>query len=111
MTHPEIMKEIVKRVKALKKEKSKLAVVDAALLFESDLHRQMHKNILVRINPEVQLKRLVKRDRLPENQAWQRILSQMPTPQKEKVADFVIDNSGSPEETQRQILRIIDQLK
>jgi dephospho-CoA kinase len=110
ITHPEIFKEINKRVQALKKRKAKAAVVDAALLFESGLHRHMHKNILVRVDPEVQLRRLMKRDSLSEIQAWQRVLSQMPTPEKEKFADFVIDNSGSPEETRRQVLEILRKL-
>lgn len=107
ITHPEIFTEIKKKVAQLKKKKVRTVIVDAALLFESGLFRQMHKNILVRIDPEIQLRRLMKRDNLSEIQAWQRVLAQMPTPEKEKLADFVIDNSGSVEETRRQVLGII----
>lgn len=106
ITHPEILKEILKRVRALKKKKLTAVIVDAALLFESGLNRLMHKNLLVRVNPNVQLKRLMARDHLTESQAWPRILSQMPTPEKEKKADFVIDNSGPLAETQRQVERL-----
>lgn len=110
ITHPEILTEIKKRVAQLKKKKVRTVVVDAALLFESGLFRQMHKNILVRIDPEIQLRRLIKRDNLSEIPAWQRVLSQMPTPEKEKLADFVIDNSGSVEETRRQVLGLLTKL-
>lgn len=110
ITHPEISKEILKRVKDLKKKAAPLVVIDAALLFESGLDQPMHKNILVRIDPEVQLRRLTERDRIPEAQAWPRILAQMPTPEKQKLADFVIDNSGSPEETRSQVAALLARL-
>jgi dephospho-CoA kinase len=35
----------------------------------------------------------------------------MPTPEKEKLADFVVDNSGRPEETRQQVLGILSKLK
>jgi dephospho-CoA kinase len=107
ITHPEIFREIGWKVAALKKKKTVMAIVDAALLFESELHHQMHKNILVRLHPDIQLKRLMVRNKLSEKEAWPRILSQMPTPEKEKFSDFVIDNSGSLEETRDQVRRLI----
>lgn len=110
ITHPEILKEITKRVRTLRKKKSKFVVIDAALLFESGLHHHMHKTIFVRIEPKSQLDRLMKRDDLPEVKAWQRILSQLPASQKESQADFVIDNSGTPKETQGQVLALLSQL-
>ena len=110
ITHPEILKEITKKVRTLRKKKLKLVVIDAALLFESGLHRHMHKTIFVRIEPGTQLERLMKRDDLPEVKAWQRILSQMPASQKESRADFVIDNSGTSEETRRQVFDLLSRL-
>lgn len=107
ITHPEIFREIQKKVAAFKKKKNRIAVVDAALLFESGLDRHMHKNILVQIHPDIQLKRLLARDPLSETQAWQRILSQMPSPEKAKRADFVIDNSGAVAETQKRVREIL----
>lgn len=110
ITHPEISKEILKQVQGLKKKKKKVVIIDAALLFESGLHRQMHKNILIRLDPKEQLKRLMARDQLAEIDAWRRILSQMPVVEKEKLSDLVIDNSGSVQETARQIQSLIPQL-
>lgn len=110
ITHPEILRGILKRVKELKKKKARVAVLDIPLLFESGLFQLLRKNILVRIDPEVQRKRLIERDHLSEVEAMQRILSQMPTAEKEKLADFVIDNSGTREETRRQTLEMIEKL-
>ncbi len=109
--HPEVFREITKQVMALKKKKARLIIIDAALLFESDLARLMHKTILIRVNPEVQLKRLMARDHLNEMDAWQRILAQMPTPEKEQRADFVIDNSEPLQTTYRLVDGILHQLK
>lgn len=110
ITHPPILKEIAKKVAVFKKKKARVVVIDAALLFESGLSHYTHKNILVRIHPDVQLKRLMERDHFSASDAWQRILSQMPSAEKEKHCDFVIDNSGTPEETRRQVKEIMRQL-
>ncbi|MBI1908668.1 MAG: dephospho-CoA kinase [Deltaproteobacteria bacterium] len=106
ITHPEIFKSLQGEIQ--KKRKSKMVVIDAALLFESGLNREMAKNIVVTINPTVQLKRLMKRDKMGETEAWQRILSQLSSLEKARQADFVIDNSGTLKETYRQVEKIIE---
>lgn len=111
ITHPEIRKAIEAEIARWRKKKAEWVVVDAALLFESGLYKEMDKNLLVRINPAVQLKRLMKRDRLPEPQAWARILAQMPSAQKEKLADWTVDNSFSRATTKRQALKILDAVR
>lgn len=107
ITHPEIRTLILQEISAWRKKKFSMIVIDAALLFESGLYRQMDKIILVKAEPNVQLQRLMKRDKVPEAEAWNRILAQMPSPEKERCADFVIDNSGSRAATQRQFLKIV----
>lgn len=107
ITHPEIMRKITQKVRTFRKKKISFVIVDAALLFESGLDRQMHRNILIRIDPEVQLRRLMDRDGLTEAQAWARILAQMPTAEKEKRAQWMIDNSGSLEGTRRRFEELL----
>ena len=48
--------------------------------------------------------------RSPEEEIASRIDAQLSIAEKEKRADFVVDNSGSIEETRRQVLKIIDDL-
>lgn len=110
ITHPEIFREILKQIRGHKKRKARAVVVDAPLLFESGLDRFMHKNLLVRVHPTIQMKRLMARDKFSEVEAWQRILSQMPTPEKERLADVVIDNSGSREETGQRVTGLIREI-
>ncbi|MBI2082927.1 MAG: dephospho-CoA kinase [Deltaproteobacteria bacterium] len=109
-THPEILKKIQEEISGFKRRKAKMVVIDAPLLFESGLNKKMDLNVLVKIDPNIQLKRLMKRDKLSETQAMTRILSQMSTVTKEKLADFVIDNSGTSKQTERQLLKILSVL-
>ena len=51
----------------------------------------------------VQLNRLMKRDNIPEPAAWARIMAQLPSTEKQKLTDFVIDNSGTAGATRRQV--------
>ncbi|MDO8461527.1 MAG: dephospho-CoA kinase [Deltaproteobacteria bacterium] len=109
ITHPEISKVIQDKIR--KKKKSKMIVIDAALLFESGLSEEMAKNIVVTIDPNIQLKRLMNRDKIKEPEAWQRILSQFGNLDKVQKADFVIDNSGTVKETLRQMDKIFSRLR
>jgi dephospho-CoA kinase len=66
----------------------------------------MDKIIVVYINENEQVKRLIKRNNLSKEEALQRIKSQMPMKEKVKMADYVIDNSNSLDETKKQVEKI-----
>jgi len=76
---------------------------DAALLFETGGVSKMDKVVVVSADPETERRRLMVRDGLSEPDARARIASQMPIAEKAKRADHVIDNSGTREETERQV--------
>ncbi len=63
----------------------------------------MDKVVVVVADPETERRRLMARDGLSEADARARIASQMPIGEKAKRADHVIDNSGTREETERQV--------
>jgi dephospho-CoA kinase len=77
----------------------KLVVVDVPLLFESDLAFMFQEVVVVYVPRKVQLERLMLRDGLTETAAIERLQSQMSIEEKRKRADFVIDNSGTRQET------------
>lgn len=64
--------------------------------------------LVVSVDEETQVQRLMARDSLTEEEAAQRIASQMPLRDKKKWADAVIDNNGSVGETKQQLEAIID---
>ncbi len=95
----------------LKKNPDSIVISDAALMIETGSFKRYNKIIVVYIPEELQIQRLMKRDNLTKEEAIKRIKSQMPIEEKIKYADFIIDNSKSLDETEKQIKRIIEELK
>ncbi|MBU2567593.1 MAG: dephospho-CoA kinase [Elusimicrobia bacterium] len=97
ITHPAIIKRIKEKVAVYAaysaEKKPVVVVIDAPLLFEAGLEKLVDVVALVYLPYRVQLARLMKRDKLPGDQAAAMISSQMPLSKKRKMSDFVIDNS------------------
>jgi dephospho-CoA kinase len=79
-----------------------IGIVDAALMIESGGYKRFDKLIVVHCRPEVQLERLMLRDKLSRDEALRRINSQMPQEEKQKFADYLIDTSDGYESTRAQ---------
>lgn len=94
-----------------REEPDGIAVVDAALMIESGGYRRFDKLIVVWCEPEIQLRRLMARNDLDESEAKQRIASQMDQQEKKKFADYLIDTSGTFEETDEQVHQVFAKLK
>ena len=110
ITHRKI-KEIVTERLALCSKNGQIGVVDAALLYEAAFDDIVDKVAVVFCKEEEQLKRVILRDSISEEEALKRINSQMSQEEKKKRADFVIDNSGSPEELEEEIKRFMKQIE
>ncbi|KKB38195.1 dephospho-CoA kinase [Bacillus thermotolerans] len=82
-------------------------IMDIPLLYESKLTWMVEKVIVVYVDKDTQLQRLMARNQLDEDAAKARIASQLPLAEKAAQADAVIDNNGTIEETKEQLLRII----
>ena len=109
ITHPEIIKLIKKEINLVRNKthnQEKILIIDAALIYEAKMDRLMDKIIVVYINEDEQIKRLIKRNNLSKEEALQRIKSQMPMKEKVKMADYVIDNSNSLDKTKKQVEKI-----
>ena len=109
VTHPEITKIIKKEINLARNAASnqgKVLIVDAALIYEAKIDRFMDKIIVVYIDKDKQIKRLIKRNNLSKEEALQRIKSQMPMKEKVKMTDYVIDNSNSLDKTREQVEKI-----
>ncbi len=111
IVHPAVRKKM-KDWQAEAVKAGKLTVIlDIPLLYESKLTHLVEKTIVVFVNKETQLKRLMERNALTEEEALARIASQMPLQEKVKMADDVIDNNGSMEETEKQLEQLIEKWK
>ncbi|MBP9664155.1 MAG: dephospho-CoA kinase [Pyrinomonadaceae bacterium] len=88
-----------------------IAVVDAALMIESGGYRRFDRIIVVWCLPEIQLERLMKRDRLSEKDAKRRIAAQMPQDEKKSFADDLIDTSKGFDDTRQQTEALVRRLR
>jgi len=101
--HPQVIRIIRKKIK---KSSRKIIILDAPLLIEAGLRRLPDKLIVVKINRKQQLQRLAKKTKLKKPQILQRIRAQVPLSAKVRLADFVIDNSATLKETEKQVKAI-----
>ncbi len=104
ITHPAIGARQQRILSVLDEEAFEGVVIwDAALLFEGGGVAKMDRVVVVYADPETERRRLMERDDLSDAGARARIGSQMPIAEKAKLAHHVIDNSGTREETERQV--------
>lgn len=105
--HPAIRKELIHQRDQYVDEGVKCVVVDIPLLYESNLIDYVDKVLVVYVDEEVQLQRVVSRDNSTEKEAKQRIASQIPVAEKAKQADAVIDNNGTVEQSFQQLDEVL----
>jgi dephospho-CoA kinase len=103
LTHPEIGRLTLERIERLAREKSSAAIIlDVPLLFESGWNKFCEKIVFVDAPPDLRLQRAAARGWTAEDFA-RREAVQESLETKRRLADVVIDNSGSVESTQAQI--------
>ena len=88
-----------------------VAVVDAALMIETGSYRRFDKLIVVHCDEAAQLARLMKRDQLAREEAERRIAAQMPQRDKMRHADYLVDTSGTYDETRARVIKIYEELR
>jgi dephospho-CoA kinase len=109
--HPRIRDVVVSWFAALERPGGPaLAFEDAALILESGARNSLDRIIVCWCRPEQQLDRLRARGISAED-ARMRIAAQMPIDEKRKLADEIIDCSGSIEETEKQLDDVLAKLK
>ena len=109
IVHPQVRKEMLEERDAYKAEDYPAVVLDIPLLFESKLTSYVDRTMVVYVDEEIQLKRLMERDQSEREEAEERIQAQLSIAEKAKMADAVIDNNGSVEESFQQLKDILHQ--
>jgi dephospho-CoA kinase len=90
-----------------RKDPAGIAVVEAALIVEAGAVTDFDKLIVVTCPLEQKIERYARRARITTEEARTEVLrrgaAQLPDEEKSRTADYVVDNSGSIEDTQRQV--------
>jgi dephospho-CoA kinase len=112
LVHPPVLRreeEWLARVAA--EDPHGIAVVEAAILIETGSYQRFDKLVVVTCDVEQQVQRSMKRDGAAREEVLARLMRQMPLAGKLKFADFVIDASGTKEETVRQTRAVYESLR
>ncbi|WP_057880524.1 dephospho-CoA kinase [Companilactobacillus kimchiensis] len=111
ITRPLIKDEILKIITEVKNSSQTITTIfEIQLLFEGHYQEYFDGVISLYVEPQTQLQRLMKRNKLTEKVAWERINSQMSMNEKKSRADFVIDNSGDLTQLAYEFDKLITQL-
>ena len=100
--HPAVRREEDRRKDELRASGGGIVVTDAALLVETGRYKTYDRLVVVACDPGLQLNRLLARDRdLSAADARRRLAAQSPVEEKIALADYIIETSGSLNETER----------
>jgi len=110
LIHPKTRDLIGKRIDKAVKKNPALILVEAALHIETGYYRLFEGLIIVKISPKVQLERLVERAGLKPAEAKLRIKRQGNWDKRYRMADWLIDNSGSFQKTEQQVDKLYQRL-
>jgi dephospho-CoA kinase len=93
LVHPAVFKDANEWQKKQKKAGAAYTLKEAALLFETGSYKTLDKIIVVSAPLDLRIERVMKRDNLSREEVLKRIENQMPQEEKEKMADFVLNNA------------------
>jgi dephospho-CoA kinase len=88
-----------------------IAIADVPLLYETDNAGSFDRVVVAACPEPMQIARMQQRDGLNDEEARQRLAAQWPIAEKVRRADYVIDTSGSYENTERQVIDVLRQLR
>ncbi|MGD6967595.1 dephospho-CoA kinase [Rossellomorea vietnamensis] len=99
IVHPAVRAEMLAEKEKAFENGKQTVVMDIPLLFESNLTWMVEKTVVVYVDRDTQLSRLMLRNGLTEEEAEARVNSQMSLDEKRNLADAVLDNRGTIDET------------
>jgi len=112
LVHPHVVKREELWLSELEaRQPGSIAVVEAAILIETGSYKRFDRLILTVCSPELQVRRHMERSGDSEAETRARLARQMPLEIKRRYADYVIDTSGSREDTDRQVREVFAKLR
>lgn len=104
IVHPRIRRLSEERLRHASEHTSEPYVMyDAALLVEEGIYKQLAALIVVAASEETQITRVMQRDHTSRQDVVARLRAQLPLANKVHVADYVIDNDGTLDDTRAQV--------
>jgi len=115
LLHPGIIQRYEKRMEEIDaSDPNAIVMLEAALLLEAGIRKRFDRIIVVSSKPQQRVERWEKRLNVnadaAKREVTRRMMAQAPDEAKIQAADFVIDNSGSIEDTRKQVEKVYEVL-
>lgn len=116
IVHPAVIKRQDEWMEEVgRKDPKAIAMVEAALILEAGATERFDKLVVVTCHPEQRIRRWAARvggdEETARREVARRMAAQLPDEDKIKAAQYVIDNSGSLDETRKQVAKVYAELK
>jgi len=116
VVHPEVIRTIDEQIGTIRTGFSDAVVIlDVPLLIETGMNKGLSEVIVVYCPEDMQIMRLMVRDKISREEALARVRAQISIEEKRRYASLLIDNSASKEETMKQVediyARLVDKAK
>jgi dephospho-CoA kinase len=117
IVHPVVVRKLQERIRETRAlpprpdGRPHVLIAEVPLLIEEGLTDQVDRVVLVVVQPETQVARLMLDRGLSEESARARVAAQLPSAEKERHADWIIDGAASPHESRRQVDAIWERLQ
>jgi dephospho-CoA kinase len=98
IVHPKVLDIHMRAIEEEAAKGTKIVAIESALIYEIDLEDGFDYVVVVDAPSEMCIDRVTHRSGLSRDEVQRRIDKQMPMEQKRGLADFVIDNSKTPED-------------
>ena len=108
--HPRVKAETNKKIKSLEEKGVKTVVIDAPLLFETDMYKECGKTVVVSASAGTTKERLRGRG-MQEDDIDRRTAIQLPLTEKEARADHVIHNDGTKKDLENEVHNLLNSIK
>jgi len=112
LVHPPVVQRQERMIAEIAKaDPAAIVVVEAAILVETGSYKRFDRLIVAVCTPEQQMERAMKRAAYTREEAGARLSRQLPLEEKVRVADYVIDTSGTKENTLEQVRAVYSSLR
>lgn len=116
IVHPAVIRSQEEWMEQIgRQDPNAVTIVEAALILEAGVAKRFDRLIVVTCNEEARVARFAARQKLEldaaRKEVARRMAAQLPEAEKIKVADYVIDNSGSLDATKEQVRRVWESLR
>lgn len=108
--HPVVRKELSRRSREWQRTGARTVIIDAPLLFEKGLHKEVDKVVVVTASPAT-IKERLKRRGMTEGDIGRRMFFQISLEEKEKMADHVVYNNGTKEDLKTEVDTLLERIK